>query len=209
MLIAVHRKSGDYLHIDGPMKDMRKHVGTDRDFRGCVEVDMNGVAVGWPVTPGILLLPDSSAAGQHRHKPHGASLADSYPSYPMSTILAAIVFSVLVVIVALFQLALAVGMPWGRLAWGGRFPGTLPPRMRIASVVSALLLLAFGLIVCARASLLLPGVAQPPAVAIWVVVGYSALGTVVNAATPSKWERIAWTPVAVLMLLTSLAVALS
>ncbi|PWF48537.1 hypothetical protein [Massilia glaciei] len=127
----------------------------------------------------------------------------------MSTVVAAIVFSVLVLFVSLFQLALAVGMPWGRLAFGGRHPGTLPARMRIASVLSGLLLLAFGLIVCARASLVLPEFAQLSAAAVWAVVGYSAIGVVANMATPSKWERIIWTPIAVLMLITSSAVALS
>ena len=127
----------------------------------------------------------------------------------MITVLAAIVFSGLVVFISLFQLALAVGRPWGTLAWGGRFPGKLPPRMRIASLASAFLLLGFGLIVCAKAGLVLPESAQLSALAVWGVVGYCALGVVANAATRSKWERIVWLPFVVLMLISSSAVALS
>jgi hypothetical protein len=39
----------------------------------------------------------------------------------------------LLVVVAVFQLALALGAPFGKAAWGGAHDGVLPPRLRAAS----------------------------------------------------------------------------
>ena len=40
-------------------------------------------------------------------------------------------------LVAGFQIALALGAPWGRAAWGGAHEGRLPGKLRVASLVSA------------------------------------------------------------------------
>ncbi|MCI0679398.1 MAG: hypothetical protein L0Z63_10210 [Actinobacteria bacterium] len=54
------------------------------------------------------------------------------------SLIAGFIAVVLLGVVTLFQLALAAGAPWGVAAWGGRHPGVLPTRLRIASVVVAL-----------------------------------------------------------------------
>ena len=51
------------------------------------------------------------------------------------TALAAIVATVILGLLAVFQLALVAGAPLGHLAWGGR-SRVLPTRLRIGSVVS-------------------------------------------------------------------------
>ena len=127
----------------------------------------------------------------------------------MSTVLAAHVFTALVVIGAIFQLALAVGMPWGTLTWGGRFPGRLPVYMRGVCIVSMFLLLALALVVSIRAGVVLSDWLPISRTLVWGVVAYSALGVVANAITPSRWERIVWLPVAVLLLTCSMVVAAS
>lgn len=71
-----------------------------------------------------------------------------------------------------FQLALAAGEPWGRHARGGMFPGELPVHMRIASVVSALLLLGFGIVVCARAGIGFVHWHALSRTLVWVVVAW-------------------------------------
>ena len=121
---------------------------------------------------------------------------------------AAGVFVALTAIVVLFQLALAAGVPWGHLTWGGRFPGRLPIRMRAAAVLSAALLVGFAAIVCARAGMASPEWQPLSRRLIWAVVAYCAIGVVANAATPSRWERIIWLPVVTLMLGCALLVAL-
>src|SRR5687768_719411 len=39
---------------------------------------------------------------------------------------------------AVFQVALASGAPWGRYAWGGQHEGALPAPLRVGSAVSVL-----------------------------------------------------------------------
>ncbi|HET9880007.1 MAG TPA: hypothetical protein VFQ81_11990 [Candidatus Limnocylindria bacterium] len=47
----------------------------------------------------------------------------------------AVIGTVLLAVIAMFQLALAAGAPLGAMAWGGGHPGVLPPRLRVASAV--------------------------------------------------------------------------
>ena len=118
------------------------------------------------------------------------------------------IFAAVLAVLVLFQLALAVGAPWGALAMGGRFPGKFPPAMRIAALVQIAIYGLMGAIVFARAGLALPEWFDVSRVAIWFVVGVSGLAVVLNVITPSKWERRLWAPVAILMFAASLRVAL-
>ncbi len=124
------------------------------------------------------------------------------------TTVAALLFLFTIVGAVAFQLALALGAPWGSYAMGGRFPGKFPPAMRVAAVVQALLLSLFAGVVLGRAALL-PG--WPPLAGwpIWVVVAFSTVSLVLNTITPSAGERRIWMPVAFLLLATSLTVALT
>lgn len=91
---------------------------------------------------------------------------------------------------ALFQVGLAAGAPWGAAAWGGRHPGRLPAGLRGASAVSALLL---GSVAATAA---VPGLVDA-GVRTRVLRGtaaYLAVGTVLNAVSPSPVERW-WSPV--------------
>jgi hypothetical protein len=117
-------------------------------------------------------------------------------------------FTALIGIVVAFQIALIAGAPWGHLTWGGKFSGRLPNRMRGVAIVSAVLLVAFAVIVEARAGVILPQWQGLSKILIWVVVAYCALGVVMNGVTPSKWERILWLPVVLVSLVCSLIVAL-
>ena len=120
---------------------------------------------------------------------------------------AALTFNLLAVLVIIFQLALALGMPWGELTWGGSFPGALPPYMRGVCVVSAIVLMAFSWVVSARAGLIGLGQHKNFSKLIWVVVAYSALGVIANTITPSFWERVVWLPVALGLFASSFVVA--
>jgi hypothetical protein len=122
---------------------------------------------------------------------------------------AAHVFTALAVLGAVFQAALAVGMPWGRLTWGGKFTGQLPGYMRVVAVVSMALLLAFAVVVAVCAGVLWPSWQPRSRALIWGVVAYCGLGVVANALTPSRWERLLWLPVVSAMLACSVVVALS
>ena len=125
----------------------------------------------------------------------------------MNSTIAARLYVALITCIILFQIALAAGMPWGEFAWGGSHPGTLPGQLRIASGASVAVLLALAFVVLVRAGLLLQRWKDRTRRLIWVVVGYSALGVVANAITPSTSERMLWLPVSLLLLLVSLIVA--
>lgn len=127
----------------------------------------------------------------------------------MTTTLIAHIFTFLMMITLLFQLALVVGMPWGKLTLGGKYRGALPKNKRWIPVLSVFLLFSFAIIVEIKAGYLLSGWKDFSDIAIWVVVTYCGLGVLANSVTPSKWERIIWLPVVILALISSLIVALS
>lgn len=125
------------------------------------------------------------------------------------TTIAAVAFAVTAAGAAAFQVALAAGAPWGEFAMGGRFPGRFPTPLRVAAVGQAVVLLGLGTVVLARAGLAF-GVWGDLAVPLtWGVVGFSVASLVLNAITPSVRERLVWVPVALVMLATSLTVALT
>ncbi len=122
---------------------------------------------------------------------------------------AALVFAVVVIGTVGFQLALALGAPLGAYAMGGRFPGRFPTPMRLAALVQAVFLGALAVIVLSRAGIALPSVSEALPWLIWLTVSFSAVSLVLNVITPSPGERRVWVPVAVVMLLSSLVVALA
>jgi len=124
-------------------------------------------------------------------------------------IVAAIVFAALTAGAVAFQLALALGAPWGSYAMGGAFPGAYPPPMRAAAVVQAVLLAVIALVVLSRSGLVLERWSRISRWAIWLVVAFSALSVLLNVITPSFGERAIWVPVAVLLLASSLTVAIA
>ena len=124
------------------------------------------------------------------------------------SVLAAAAFTLTGAGVIAFQIALALGAPWGSYAMGGSFPGRFPPRLRVAAVVQAVLLGVAVAIVLVRVGLVQPAWAQAAGWAIWLVVAFSAISLVLNAISPSAGERRIWTPVAASMLVASLVVAL-
>ena len=127
------------------------------------------------------------------------------------TAVAAIAAAVLCGVNVAFQLALAAGAPWGRAAYGGQNPGVLPVRLRVSSVIGAVVSVLVALTVLRRAGLAVwapvPDAWLP--VAAWVVVGVFALSVLLNAITRSRVERAIWLPVTLVLLASSIVVALS
>lgn len=124
-----------------------------------------------------------------------------------TTRVAAVLFAVVTAGVVAFQLALALGAPWGAYAMGGRFSGAYPPTMRAAAVVQAALLVVVALVVLARGGVALRSWARFARWAMWVVVALSVLALVLNLITPSGGERAIWAPVSAVLLACSVIVA--
>jgi uncharacterized membrane protein SirB2 len=121
----------------------------------------------------------------------------------------ALLFGALSLVVAAFQVALVLGAPWGEYTLGGRWSGALPVAVRVLPGLSAVLLLFFAVVVAARAGVAFPSIAEFAFTGVWAVVAYCALGSIANAFTPSRRERMIWLPVVLGMLVLSLVVALS
>jgi hypothetical protein len=90
---------------------------------------------------------------------------------------------------ALFQVALALGAPWGEIAWGGSSP-VLPPAMRAASAAAAAYLLGAAVLMLARAGDI--GRRWPPRVMFGFNIFLAlqlALNTAANLASKSAGEQ--------------------
>jgi hypothetical protein len=90
-----------------------------------------------------------------------------------------------------FQVALAAGAPWGRLAWSGTHEGTLPAGLRVASGVAAVLWGTATVAVAAE----LPRSPRAQRILLRGVSGVCAVGAALNLASPSLPERALWAPV--------------
>jgi hypothetical protein len=95
-----------------------------------------------------------------------------------------------VIALVVFQLALAVGAPWGEYTMGGQNKGRLPRSLRIGATVSAVIMLAQAGHYLAQAGVL------PPLLDVgwsnvvnWIWFGFSIAGLTVNSISRSKKER--------------------
>jgi len=104
----------------------------------------------------------------------------------------AYVFSTFSAIVIFFQLALALGAPWGEMAMGGKFPGRYPAHMRVTALVQMVPLTFIALVVLTRAGVVFEEYFELSKTVIWFVVLFMAVGTILNVITPSKKERMLW-----------------
>ena len=121
----------------------------------------------------------------------------------------AYIFCVFTAVVVIFQLALALGAPWGEMAMGGKYPGRFPPKMRVAALIQLLLLLLVALVVLVRAGLVFDEYFEISKSAAWFVVALFVVSTFLNVITPSKKERMMGAPIAIILLACSLIVARS
>ena len=121
---------------------------------------------------------------------------------------AAIALVVILSLLAVFQLALALGAPLGRFAWGGQHR-VLPGRLRIGSLVSIVIYAIIAVLALDRVGLIdvVPDVVST--VGMWVVFAYFVIGIPLNAISRSKPERYVMTPVVTVLAVLSLLVALS
>jgi hypothetical protein len=114
--------------------------------------------------------------------------------------LAGIVAVVLLVVIAVFQAALALGAPWGEAAWGGQNPGVLPRNLRIASGIAAVVIYPLIILLVMAGAWLIDGGWVPVDITIvmWILAVLLTVGAVMNAISRSPRERL-WAPVALVV----------
>jgi hypothetical protein len=124
-------------------------------------------------------------------------------------VIAEVVGGLVTAALCVFQVCLAAGAPWGRLAWGGAH-ATLPKGLRIGSAVSAAVMAALCWYYLAGAYGWPPTLSDSARTTIaWVLTALFTAGTIMNAASRSKPERLVMTPVNLVLLACSLSIALS
>jgi hypothetical protein len=156
------------------------------------------------------IIPSARTAIDRSYQPNSAPGHENIGVQPMNvTTITAIIYTIASAVVVLFQIALALGAPWGAYAMGGAFPGRFPPRLRVAAVVQAILLVVFAAVVLSFAGLALPGWTQTASWLIWLVIAFNAIAAVLNTITRSVVERRLWAPVTYVMLACSVLVALT
>lgn len=110
---------------------------------------------------------------------------------------------------ALFQLAIVLGAPLGEYAFGGQQQGVLPARLRVASAVSFLVLVAIAGHYLAQTSVVSPLLDEAGnQIVNWVLVGFAALAAVMNNITRSEKEKRLWGGTTIAMLLAAIIVAI-
>ena len=115
----------------------------------------------------------------------------------MASALVALALAALVWL-TVFQLLLALGVPLGRLAWGGA-DRILPPNKRVASMIAAVMTAIAALCLADHLGLTssVPDVVERPL--LWVLLGLFALSTIANFATSSRAEKIHGVPLAAII----------
>lgn len=109
---------------------------------------------------------------------------------------------------AVLQTLVALGLPFGRLVWGGGHT-TLPRRLRFASAVTVAVYAAIAAVLLSRAGVLPGGDSVAVRIATWVLFAYFVLGIVMNGISRSRPERVTMTPVTIVLALATLVLALA
>ena len=119
----------------------------------------------------------------------------------------ALALTVILACLAAFQFALILGTPLGSFAWGGQ-NRVLPGRLRVGSAVSIVIYSLIVALAWDRVGAITLFPSSFSAVAMWVLVGYFALGIVLNAISRSKPERFTMVPVSIILAVLSLFIAM-
>ncbi|MHA1192619.1 MAG: hypothetical protein ACTSP9_10030 [Promethearchaeota archaeon] len=114
--------------------------------------------------------------------------------------LSAIIIVVICAIISIFQLLLAIGMPLGYLAFGGKHEKKLPNNLRMMSVIAIGVFIFTSLVVLDQADIIkIFSISLIPTIAIWIIAFYFALNTLTNAISKSKWEKRIMTPFSLIL----------
>jgi len=113
----------------------------------------------------------------------------------MIVLIAAIIAIVLFTGMSIFQLLLVLGLPLGRLAYGGKYE-KLPSKMKITSLIGIVIFIFASLSVLERAEIItIFNNLMFVTVFVWIIAVYLAFNTLMNVISKSKWEKLIMTPI--------------
>ena len=126
----------------------------------------------------------------------------------MTILIAAIIAVIIFAVISVFQLLLALGLPLGKLAYGGKYE-KLPTNMRIMSLVAIGIFALGSISVLERAGIII--IFNNPIfvlVVVWVIAVYLAFNTLLNAISKSKQEKVIMTPLSLILAICCFIVAI-
>jgi hypothetical protein len=113
----------------------------------------------------------------------------------MIVLIAATIAVVLFTGMSIFQLLLVLGLPFGHLAYGGKYK-KLPSKMKIISLIGIVIFILASLSVLERAEIItIFNNLMFVTVFVWIIAVYLAFITLANAISKSKWEKLIMTPI--------------
>lgn len=122
--------------------------------------------------------------------------------------ISSIIVAIMFVSLAIFQVLLTLGYPFGEFTLGGYYK-ILPKKLRIVSAVSALILLFMGLVFLKHSNVLNGLDILPTNILVWIIIISLGLMTLANLISQSKKERHTMTPLSGVAFILCLFIALS
>ncbi|MCC3356142.1 hypothetical protein [Bacillus sp. REN16] len=110
--------------------------------------------------------------------------------------------------IAVFQVLLSLGYPFGEFAMGGYYK-VFPKHLRIASVVNAIILLLMGTVFLQHTGVINVFHSLPTNLLVWIITIFLGINTIANLISRSKKERMVMTPLSGITFSLCLIIALS
>jgi len=126
----------------------------------------------------------------------------------MILLITALIACILFVLMSVFQLLLALGLPLGRAAYGGKYE-KLPTNLRIVSLIVVGIFVFAIFIVLERAGIItIFNNILLTAIIVWILAGYFTLNVLMNAVSKSNWEKRIMTPLSLIIAVCCFIVAI-
>lgn len=127
----------------------------------------------------------------------------------MFVLVIAIILCGLFVMMSIFQLLLAFGLPMGRVAYGGKYE-TLPKNLRITSLI-AVGIFVFGIIIVLERAEIMTLLNNPLliTIVIWILAVYFTLNVLMNIASKSQMEKRIMTPISLVIAVCCYIIAIA
>ncbi|MCT2345693.1 hypothetical protein NQZ71_23715 (plasmid) [Niallia taxi] len=122
--------------------------------------------------------------------------------------IASILVAIMFVLIAVFQVLLSLGYPYGEYAMGG-FYKVLPKKLRIVSFINAIILLFMGFVFLLHAEVFNGFHFLPTNILVWVMTIFLGLNTLTNLISKSKKERIVMSPLSIILFFCCLYISFS
>ncbi|MFA9458962.1 hypothetical protein ACERJO_19675 [Halalkalibacter sp. AB-rgal2] len=122
--------------------------------------------------------------------------------------ISSVIVAILFVSVAVFQVILSLGYPYGEFAMGGYYK-VLPKKLRIVSAFNAVILLFMGFVFLQHTNVLNGSYFLPTNILVWVITIFLGINTIANLISQSKKERLMMTPLSGFTFILCLFIALS